>query len=266
MINNLKEVFKFEPLIKKRISLCSKTNNLYPIMINIFNTKNTKSYYKDTNSMKKNIETFHNENIDDPLSLTFRNNKSSFNFLIGIILGKFVIKNYLKIFFNKHIQFSQIFIKKNEYGKPIVFFNDEKVNIDNLHLSISHKDDWNIAAVSFKKIGIDIEKVRYFNNSLLKRIFTNYEIDNANEVFHYLIPNNFNSDLNLAYTCMFSIKEAVSKAMGLGLRIDFQKINLNFNDDRIKIKINQFKNSKDEYYTIIHLINNYIFTLVEKIP
>ena len=77
-------------------------------------------------------------------------------------------------------------------------------------------------------------------------------------------PSNFNN-LDVAHTAIFSIKEAVAKALGLGLKINLKDIHLTLNEKIIKVRISKNGFYEREYYAISHYIDNYVFTLTERI-
>lgn len=96
-------------------------------------------------------------------------------------------------------------IKYNENGKPI---------IDNINFSVSHCDEYVLLAISNKKVGIDIEKVKDYNPQLLK----------------YLNMRNKTMS-NKEFFIEYTKREALIKMLGLSLA------NININYNRCKYKI-----------------------------
>ena len=86
-----------------------------------------------------------------------------------------------------------------------------------LSLSISHRGDWGLAAialVSGARIGADIETVEPRDPALVRQFFSESEAD-------YVAGG---GDVDRTVARIWSAKEAVLKAMGLGLRHDTRDI------------------------------------------
>jgi len=86
-----------------------------------------------------------------------------------------------------------------------------------LSLSISHRGDWGLAAVALAPgacIGADIETVEPRDPALVRQFFSESEADRVGS----------SHDAERTVACIWSAKEAVLKAMGLGLRHDTRDI------------------------------------------
>ncbi|MCR4604420.1 MAG: 4'-phosphopantetheinyl transferase superfamily protein [Eubacterium sp.] len=110
-------------------------------------------------------------------------------------------------------------IQVTKEGKPYVngcFFN------------ISHAGEIAVSAVSDKQVGVDVEKPREFGESLIKKAFTQAEIN-------YVEARN--SDLSQSlYTKLWTVKESVMKWLGTGISLmpEFIEVDLT---DKISVKI-----------------------------
>ncbi|CRX37311.1 / acpS / Holo-[acyl-carrier-protein] synthase /:188485 Forward [Candidatus Hepatoplasma crinochetorum] len=62
---------------------------------------------------------------------------------LGYASGRFAAKEAIIKAYNKEISSSNIKIVNNNYGKPIVFLDNKKVN--NLFISISHEKNYTVA-------------------------------------------------------------------------------------------------------------------------
>lgn len=125
-------------------------------------------------------------------------------------------------------------IVKNEYGKPM--FKDSS-----LFFNISHSKNYICCSLSNINIGVDIEEKRKLNQNSKNRFLTKKEL---------LI----NSIDPLKY---WVIKEAYSKYLGLGLKIDFSKISVeNIRKNFSVIEKMYFFNEYE--YLLFCLIHNYI--------
>lgn len=99
-------------------------------------------------------------------------------------------------------------IKYTKSGKPVL---DEQKGI---YFNLSHSGKMVICAFSDRNIGADTEEVRHFEDSLVKRIFTENEISSVRgERDRYL-------------TRLWTAKESLMKYMGTGLGTDPRKIDI----------------------------------------
>lgn len=87
----------------------------------------------------------------------------------------------------------------NEYGKPYL--------VEEPFFSISHCKEGVVVVIDNQPIGIDIEAVRHADKELIERTMTKAEQD--------LISNA--KDPNRAFTNLWTRKEAVVKAQGVGI-------------------------------------------------
>ncbi|HJX52530.1 MAG TPA: 4'-phosphopantetheinyl transferase superfamily protein [Polyangia bacterium] len=88
-----------------------------------------------------------------------------------------------------------------------------------LALSISHRGDWGLAAVALSpgaRIGADLETVEPRDPALVRQFFSESEADR--------VAKANGSDVDRTVARIWSAKESVLKAMGLGLRHDTRDI------------------------------------------
>ena len=176
-------------------------------------------------------------------------------------IGKLAVIELLKLINVKNIKRSDIKIYKLDSGKPKVQLVDRLLN-EEIYISFSHKDDLHLVAAGFKPIGVDIEKRREFSPKLIKKIFTRAESENIESIFDFLNHKKVEKNKHLIYTSLFSLKESTSKAIGLGLSIDFKKILINFKKNTIKIVISNFNSNFIGYITQKY---GYIISIVEQV-
>jgi len=179
--------------------------------------------------------------------------------IIDNVLMKCAVLDVLKSLKYKKVNPTSFLIGRDEKGKP--FINNVDIeNLPNIYLSNSHKDHLHLAAASMNKIGVDLEKKISMSEALIKKIFTRDEIQNSLKIIKCLIKDKTKIDQDLAYTTMFCIKEAVSKALGMGLGMDFRKIKIFVNNSIIQAKFNELNLVFD---VISFFRYEYIYILVE---
>ncbi len=96
-------------------------------------------------------------------------------------------------------------IKLTDDGKPYSSKQDKKFNI-------SHSGEYTVLAVCQSDIGVDIQEIRQVNDGILKKTLT------EEEILWYKKNNDFYS--------LWCLKEALSKAVGIGLKLGFNKVNV----------------------------------------
>ncbi len=153
-------------------------------------------------------------------------------------------------------------IKMDIKEKPRLFIENKKIDWD---LSIAHNDDYAVVGVSSKgKIGIDIEKCNLeLEKSFIKYSFCKEEID---------CWGKFKCDDSNIWMLLWTVKEAIGKALGIGLSLgmDFVKILINenrnglyliFDEKKINRILSERENIKlyylkkeDNYISICHLM------------
>ncbi len=159
-----------------------------------------------------------------------KNKKRKIEYLSGVIATKDL---YSEIKENPDVLL-EIEVRKMSKGQPYIFDKKEGKRSD-LHLSISHAGDFAISTLSEKLVGIDIERIEHRNEGFYKEAFTEKERE--------IISN----DENLG-TVYWTIKEAITKALGEGLHLSLHDVEI-------------FKEKKSENYRV-----NFSKTIKETIP
>lgn len=149
-----------------------------------------------------------------------------------IILGN---RNYV----NDYVLNNDFKIINNKYGKSFYENSD-------IYFNKSHTEDLSVAIIDNKDCGIDIEKIRVFNELMVNKICSNEEITFLNSV----------SNKAYYFTLLWVLKESYLKCVGVGLSVPMKKINF-VKDNKINLEI---KNFKIKYITL----NKYIIAICRK--
>lgn len=114
----------------------------------------------------------------------------------------------LEMLISKGMNPKEFTVQKTADGKPFAVYNGESV-----HLSFSHTNEWVLCGISSDlDIGIDAEKVeRTFRPELLQRIASDEEVNELKECEPIAI---------------WTMKEAVVKSLGIGIRRDLREIRI----------------------------------------
>lgn len=176
-------------------------------------------------------------------------------------IKKLAVIELLKLINIKNVKLSDIKLVQLDSGKPKVQLKNGLFD-EEIYVSFSHKDDLHLVAAALKPIGVDIEKKRNFSLGLVKKTFTEAEIQSFGKIFEFINNDNIKKKMDFAYTSGFSLKESASKVIGRGLSIDFRKILINFKEDKIKINI---LGSNCEFLGYITQKYGYIISLIEQI-
>lgn len=130
-------------------------------------------------------------------------------------------------------------IINNKYGKPM----DKN---DFLYFSKSHTYNLSTLIIDDKQCGIDIEKIRPYNDIMAKKICSDSE-------YSYLQQS---SKKDYDYTMLWVMKESYLKCLGIGLAYPLKKIGF-INNNKIIEEINGFS------LTIINF-EKYIISIFRK--
>lgn len=101
-------------------------------------------------------------------------------------------------------------------GREDIFFN------------ISHSGDMVILGISDREIGVDIEKIRNFKDSLIDYVFSPEDKDLAKELMES------ESDADRIYTKLWTVKESIMKHSGRGISFAPKNICLSLKEGKIK--------------------------------
>jgi len=123
--------------------------------------------------------------------------------ILSLYLQKYMIKKHFDL------EYNTIKIKKNEFGKP--YFENTK----GFEFNISHDKDYVIGVCGYSKIGVDILNI---NNKMNIQIFNKLDKNFINII-------NENPHFNMIK--MWSLIESYFKAIGIGMRYDFNNLLIN---------------------------------------
>ncbi len=146
-----------------------------------------------------------------------KTHKRKVEWLGGRLAAKRAINRLLFEAGKPELPMNSVALIPDQQGKPVPTLVDNSAPL-NLRLTISHSNGAVIAAVSacpkVSGIGVDMEKVEKRNPLWERDYFTQIETDRLNE----------SMDRDLELTMIWSIKEAVLKSVGTGLRYDMKDI------------------------------------------
>lgn len=137
---------------------------------------------------------------------------------------------------------SKFNIKLNDF--PLVYNEDGKpyLSNNNTFISLSHSGNFVAVAISDFEVGIDIQQIKDVN-VLINKIAYNEADEN-----YYKIRKNEHTSLEI-----WTIKEAYSKAKGLGLKLPLKQIKIDYK----KMKVEDFSIN-------LKTIKNYKLAVCEK--
>ena len=132
----------------------------------------------------------------------------------SFLAGRWVAKGLIQKALSLENAFSEIAILNESSGKPYAVIDGERLEGE---LSISHAGKWAAAVLSLDgvQVGVDVELIAPRPKSFVADYFTSSEIELLKS--H---PGNDDRDVTL----IWSAKEAVLKALGLGLRLDTRRV------------------------------------------
>lgn len=136
------------------------------------------------------------------------------------LLGRWVAKNLLSnlLIYSDTFPFRELSILNEDSGAPFVIWKGQRLEGS---LSISHRSEYAVAAFCFdpeSSIGIDLEEIEAKSSGFVEDYFTEPE---ARMVFALPIE-----EQALAASFLWSGREAIVKALQIGLRLDTRQIAL----------------------------------------
>lgn len=134
---------------------------------------------------------------------------------VSLLAKKFLIEE-LK---NHGYDFDFTMVKDNK-GKP--FFEKNK----KCFFNISHTKDYVAVCFNNLPIGIDIEQVRKNRMPIAERFFHPKEVEYLKQINDSCLKNKKFSNIDLAFTQLWTIKEAYVKMKGEGIANNFKNVNL----------------------------------------
>ena len=113
-------------------------------------------------------------------------------------------------------------IELDEHEKPHIKGHGD------ISFNISHSGEVVCLGISDKEIGVDVEKIRHFKESLINYIFITQDQDLAKELMES------ESDKDKVYTRLWTVKESIMKHCGKGISLAPKNILLRLEDGKIK--------------------------------
>ena len=113
----------------------------------------------------------------------------------------------------------------------IELLENEKPRIKGLRdvfFNISHSGEMVVLGISDKEIGVDVEKVKHFKESLINYVFMPQDQELAKELMKS------ESDKDKVYTRLWTVKESIMKYSGKGISLSPKSILLRLEDGKIK--------------------------------
>ncbi|MEI4830696.1 4'-phosphopantetheinyl transferase superfamily protein [Bacillus sp. FJAT-53711] len=158
---------------------------------------------------------------------------------IRSILGELLVR--YTICKNSNIENSDIYFKKNEFGKPYIDCNY------GIYFNLSHSGSYLICAISNQNIGIDIEKIQDIDIAIAHNFFCDSEYDEIASA-----PESKKYECFYSYWCL---KESYIKYIGKGLTIPLNSFCFEMVDKNIKVI--QSNEEKKEKFALLSISNNY---------
>ena len=135
-----------------------------------------------------------------------------------------------------------------EHGKPSLAEYPE------LHYNISHADGIAAAMVSAHECGIDCERIRSYDRRVMKRAFSERE--------QQIVENAVESERELLFFSLWTLKESYVKALGKGILFPLRKVEFDIECGRIRTNLNGCRFSRyvidrDFVVSVCELTGNY---------
>ena len=131
----------------------------------------------------------------------------------------------------------------NKYGKPD--FKDKKY-----HFNISHSGDGVVMAFSDSEVGIDLQKVTNYTEDRIDKL--------ASRIYNDNDYNYFDTDDNITFTEIWTIKEAYLKYIGVGLVKNLHDVEIDYVNKTVS-----YERDKEAKYAICYY-KDYIICIVSK--
>ncbi len=164
------------------------------------------------------------------------NQKRKIEYIAGVLAAKELLSTV-----SEFEDYKEIEIKKQAKGQPFFYSRKDKKKSD-WNLSISHSRKYAIAAISKDPIGIDIEMIEERKPSFYEEAFT----ENERKII---------SVDKVLGTQHWTVKEAVSKALGEGLNMKLHDIKLSNGGKGKEFSVDFVSKVKD---SLEHKINSFI--------
>ena len=99
---------------------------------------------------------------------------------------------------------------------------------EDIFFNISHSGDVVILGISDREIGVDVEKIKHFKDTLVNYVFGEGDKSLAKELI------DSEADPDKVYTRLWTVKESIMKHSGKGIAMEPKSISLRLENDKIK--------------------------------
>lgn len=167
----------------------------------------------------------------------------------SFLLGRYAAKAAVGHLVNES-NLERILIQNGVFNQPVVAYG----NNHNLQISITHCDEFG-AAIAFPEvhpIGIDIEYASFRVAKVVEKQLTDKECNLVKSIPY---------SLDLAYTLMWTSKEALSKILKTGLTVSLNVLEIDKIEKKNNCIISYFTNFI-QYYSITFFIDRYVCSIV----
>ncbi len=191
------------------------------------------------------------DNINNYDYKFYKNNLKKFKEYDKKRINKMINKNSKHLYILSRVLLIDLLLKKHsiKYNEKQLKFNkNNKPYINNIYFNISHSHDYAVVCTSYKKIGIDIEKIRIVDINIINYFCTLRE--------KKYILNSINKYKSLFE--IYCLKEAYFKMKGTGIS-NFKNIEFTITNEKIKC------NKPNLNISIDYSINNYIIAIIESL-
>ncbi|TYQ16381.1 UNVERIFIED_CONTAM: phosphopantetheinyl transferase [Acetivibrio alkalicellulosi] len=194
-----------EQLLKKNLNQLSSKFNLEYFIVNMKEISNMFEF-----EQQRLYALLSNSELEYLEQLKIYKNK------VQWVSGRYVVKQAFfkyKLSSKSLIDLSCIDVVKGQNSEPYI------LQYPNVNVSITHSYPYCIGIVSEKNIGIDLEKINAPEDSLIKFFFSEREKE-------ILIDINDSNQYNIKSINLWTRKEAVSKLLKLGMKMNFKKLDV----------------------------------------
>ncbi len=155
---------------------------------------------------------------EDKKLFGFRNPKKAWEWLGGRVAAKKALRCFVNEERGHDALLNEIVLKNDKSGKPVC-------NCQGVHISISHRESLAVAAIADQSrwdgIGIDLEVIEPKEPAMWEQFFTIGEQELA-----LRMAREREVEESTYFSHLWAIKEAVLKALGLGLRVDSRQVEI----------------------------------------
>ncbi len=141
------------------------------------------------------------------------------------VASKVLVQRYLADFHGIAVALPDVEIAKDPNGAPHVRLHGDYPVVEVPHLTITHSSGLAIAALAGPgpraRLGIDLERIEVRDEAFAKNYFRTDELDLRSG-----LTNGSSLDRPTFVSMLWAIKEAVSKALGLGLKLRLDDVQI----------------------------------------